>query len=129
MVLYTNVLGKRKYLLIESKDNVFGFPKGHIEINESEKECAERECFEETSIHPTIQPFFRKKIKYTLPNGNEKEVIYFIGKYENQIAKHNDGFENFDYVLVSYEKAIELLSFENLKHVLEEAEKFLRMIV
>ena len=49
VVLYTYKLGKRNYLLIK-KDNIYGFPKGHIEENETEKECAIRECFEETSI-------------------------------------------------------------------------------
>ena len=129
VILYTNIHGKRHYLMIESKDNVFGFPKGHIEGNETEKECAVRECIEETSINPTLQPFFRKKIQYVLPNGNEKEVVYFVGNYENQVAKHHEGFENFEYVLLPYEQAMSILTFDNLKIVLEEAEKFLRMIV
>ena len=127
VILYTYVLGKRYYLLIQSKDDIFSFPKGHIEENETEKECAIRECFEETSIHPVLQPFFKKIIYYNLPNGNHKEVIFFLGKYENEEPKHNVGFENYDYNLVPYDKAYQLLTFDNLKNILVEAENFLNM--
>ena len=127
VILYTYVLGKRYYLLIQSKDNVFGYPKGHIEENETEKECAIRECFEETSITPILQPFFRKSISYRLANGNQKEVVFFLGKYEDEEPKHNEGFEFFDYALVPYDKAYQYLTFENLKNILSEAEKFLNM--
>ena len=127
VILYTYVSGKRNYLLIQSKDNIFGFPKGHIEENETEKQCALRECYEETSIQPTLQPFFRKVITYGLANGNQKEVTFFLGKYEDDIPKHNIGFEYFDYVLVPYDKAYQLITFDNLKNILDKAENFLNM--
>lgn len=126
VILYTYKLGKRYYLLIK-KDNIYSFPKGHIEENETEKECAIRECFEETSIKPILQPFFRKSIFYDLSNGNNKEVIFFIGKYENEEPKHNEGFEHFEYVLLPYDKTLQILTFDNLKNVLIEAEKFLNI--
>ena len=126
VVLYTYKLGKRNYLLIK-KDNIYSFPKGHIEENETEKECAIRECFEETSIKPILQPFFKKSISYGLSNGDDKEVLFFIGKYENEEPKHNEGFEQFEYVLVPYDKAYQLLTFDNLKNVLVEADKFLNI--
>ena len=127
VILYTYILGKRNYLLIKSKDDIFSFPKGHIEDSESEKECALRECYEETSIRPILQPFFRKSIMYSLPNGNIKEVVFFLGKYEKGEPKHNEGYENYDYVLVPYDKAYQLLSFDNLKNIIIEAENFLNM--
>lgn len=128
VILYTIIHQKRYYLLIQSDDRIVGFPKGHIEQNETEKECALRECEEETSIIATLRPFFRKMIRYPVSKGNEKQVVYFVGYYENQNAQHHEGFEHFSYLSLPYEKALEALSFENTKEVLIEAEKFLKML-
>ena len=128
VILYTIKNGKRHYLLIQSKDGIVGFPKGHIEENESEKECAIRECKEETGIDCSLHAFFRKSITYTLQNGKVKEVVFFVGKYENQVPCHMDGFEKFEYLSVKYEQTLKLLTFDNLKIIFEEAEKFLRMV-
>ena len=128
IILYTTIYNKRHYLLIQSNDGVVGFPKGHIEGNETEKECALRECEEETSIVAKLKPFFRKVVQYPVSKGNEKQVVYFIGYFKNQEAKHNHGFEHFEYLLCPYEKALEVLTFENTKEVLKEAEKFLKLI-
>ena len=128
IILYTIIHSKRYYLLIQSNDGIVGFPKGHIEANETEKECALRECKEETSIVAQLKPFFRKVVQYPISKGNEKQVVYFIGYFENQKAKHNEGYEHFNYLLCPYEKAYDLLTFENTKEVLVEAEKFLKLI-
>lgn len=128
IILYTIIHSKRYYLMIQSNDGVVGFPKGHIEANETEKECALRECEEETSIVAQLKPFFRKVVQYPISKGNEKQVVYFIGYFENQKAKHNEGYEHFNYLLCPYEKAYDLLTFENTKEVLVEAEKFLKLI-
>ena len=128
IILYTIKNRKRHYLLIQSSDGVVGFPKGHVEGNESEKDCALRECKEETSIDATLKPFFRKSVRYSISKGNEKEVVYFIGYFENQKAKHNEGYENFEYLLVPFKKAYESLTFENTREVLVEAENFLKLI-
>ena len=45
-VLFTTEKGIKKFLLVES--NYFGFPKGHVEENETEQETALREIKEET---------------------------------------------------------------------------------
>lgn len=128
IILYTTIHNRRYYLLIQSSDGVVGFPKGHIEVNETEKECALRECEEETSIKARLRPFFRKMVQYPISKSKEKQVVYFIGYFENQEAKHKEGYENFDYLLCSYDKACDLLTFENTKEVLVEAEKFLKLI-
>lgn len=128
IILYTIMNHKRYYVLIQSKDKVAGFPKGHIEPGESEKECALRECKEETSIVPHLKPFFRKEIRYRLSNGNEKKVVYFIGYFEHQKPTHNQGFEKFDYLTLPYEEALNTITFDNTKEALIEAEKFLKLI-
>ena len=49
-VVFTNDSGQRKYLIIKSLNGIYGFPKGHIEINETELEAAKREILEELKL-------------------------------------------------------------------------------
>ncbi|MDR3049188.1 MAG: NUDIX domain-containing protein [Elusimicrobiota bacterium] len=50
-IVYKKEGGKILFLIVHSKrNNEWGFPKGHIEKGESEKETAKREIFEETGI-------------------------------------------------------------------------------
>ena len=58
-VLFTTEKGIKKFLLVES--NYFGFPKGHVEENETEQETALREIKEETGVDATIIPGFRER--------------------------------------------------------------------
>ena len=50
VIVFKRDRGKLKYLVIKSFTGVHGFPKGHIEAGESEKEAAIREVLEETGL-------------------------------------------------------------------------------
>ncbi len=125
-VVYTWENGEMKYLLIKSPNGDVGFPKGHIEFGETEEVAALREIFEETSVKAELVHGFEETITYTMPNGKVKTVVYFVGKYENQVPKHNEGFEDNQYMLLGYEDALAALTFENAKEVLKKANVFLR---
>ena len=124
IILYTFIEGIRYYLLISNNDEI-GFPKGHLEIGETERECALREVFEETSIIPIIDNTFYQSVIYYMPNHKQKYVVYFLDYFENQLPKHQDGFEYFDYLLLTYEEALKSLSHDNLKKILINAESIL----
>ena len=49
------VFNDNKVLIVKSLNGVYGFPKGHIEENETDVECAIRETFEETGIEVKIE--------------------------------------------------------------------------
>ena len=92
---YTIKNGTVCYLLVKAKDDGYcGFPKGHVEKNESEEETALRETLEETSIHTQINSAFRYEISYQMGNGNTKTVVYFLAKFQNQTPKRNKDFED-----------------------------------
>ena len=122
---YTIKDGVRHYLLIKNRhDSSCGFPKGHVEANESETETALRETWEETSIKPIIDSSFRYEMSYRLSNGNRKTVVYFLAKFENQRPHRNQGFENFEYLLLPFDEAYQALTFENARQMLIAARNF-----
>ncbi len=125
-VVYRLVDGEFRYLLIRSPNGDVGFPKGHIEFGETEEVAALREIFEETSVKAELVDGFRETLTYTMPNGKMKTVVYFCGKYENQIPKHNEGFEDNQYIILGYEEALVALTFDNAKEVLKKVNLFLQ---
>ena len=123
-VLFTVTDGEPKYLLIRARDGYCGFPKGHMEQGETEEETAFRETWEETSIKPIIDSSFRYEMSYRLSNGNRKTDVYFLAKFENQKPHRNQGFENFEYLLLPFDEAYQALTFENARQMLIAARNF-----
>ena len=114
------------YLLVKAKDDGYcGFPKGHVEKDESEIETALRETLEVTSIQVSIHPNFRYAITYEINNGINKTVVYYLASFQNQAPKRYKEFEDFEYLLLPFDKAYQELTFENTKQMLKSANEFL----
>ncbi len=126
-VVYTEIEGERRYLLIRAGRTGIncGFPKGHMEIGETEEATALREVWEETSVRAELCPGFKEDSTYTMPNGHVKNVTYFLAAYKNQTPHHNSGYEHNDYLLLPYEPALATLSYPAAKAILRKAEAFL----
>ncbi len=123
-VLYTVVNGEVLYLLIKADSNSdVGFPKGHVEPWETEKDAAAREIYEETSVKAEIKEGFRRETDYTMPGGIHKTVVYFTAEYHGQAPKHNEGFEHSEYLLLPFKEAYAALTFDNTKEILTLAHK------
>jgi len=126
---YTIINETVYYLLVKAKDDGYcGFPKGHVETDESEEETALRETLEETSIKVQINSKFRYEISYQTDNGNTKTVVYFLAKFQNQTPKRNKDFEDFAYLMLQFEEAYQQLTFENAKQMLKAANVFLTTV-
>ena len=114
------------YLLVKAKDDGYcGFPKGHVELEESEEETAFRETLEETSISVVINQKFRYEITYQMDNGVKKTVVYYLASFQDQSPKRNNNYEDFEYLLLPFDKAYKKLTFENTKEMLKRANEFL----
>lgn len=126
-VVISREKGDVRYLIIESREGIFGFPKGHAEGNETEMETAIREIFEETGLKPDFIEGFRAEQEYPLPRkkGVIKKVVYFLAEYENQeIIPQEKELKSAR--LLKYDDAINLLQFQNAKDVLTLADKFIK---
>ena len=126
MVLVTRENGEERYLLIQNENGICGLPKGHMEAGENETETALREVWEETSIRPELIPGFREEIRYSMSNGNDKKVVFYLGRFSHQMPARNEGFEQFNFLLLPFRQAYDRLSFANTKGVLKRADAFLR---
>ena len=122
------------FLLIYSKrNNEWGFPKGHMESNETELETAKREIKEETGITDLIfVNNFRccdiYKIKGTLSTTKNriinKKVIYYLantredfkGSVDDEIGQHK---------WLKCKDCIKYLKYEKQKELIKNAFLFL----
>ncbi|VEU82309.1 bis(5'-nucleosyl)-tetraphosphatase [Acholeplasma hippikon] len=90
-IVYTESEGKILYLLAQNKNGGhFGFPKGHVEKDESIIETAHREVYEETGIMFEIVTDKMQTSTYLMPNGIYKDVYYFLGKATNTKIRKQD---------------------------------------
>lgn len=125
-VAYKQIENANYYLIIKSLSGDVGFPKGHMEQGESELETAIRELKEETGIDVNVIPGFRRQIEYELRRAPDtiKQSVYFLGECisDNIVCQEAEVTEA---GFVSYEDALKLLTFEETKNILEDAEKFL----
>ena len=113
-------------MIIRSKGGVHGFPKGHVERDETERETALREIREEVGLRVRLFDGFRTEVERPLPKkpGVIKTIVYFVAEYAGQEIRPQptelSGAE-----LLSYEEAMAVLEFDTAKRVLNEANAFL----
>lgn len=126
-VVYKKVQDTCCYLIIRANNGEYGFPKGHMENAESELETAVRELREETNLDVRVIPGFRWQLEYPFPNKPDvmKIAVFFIGECigEDIICQEAEVAEA---MFVSFKRAIELLSFEDTRQVLKEADAFIQ---
>jgi 8-oxo-dGTP pyrophosphatase MutT (NUDIX family) len=127
------------YLLLKSRAGHWTFPKGHTEKGESDEETFRREIKEETCITKLeVIPGFLNRTKYFyVAKGEErqerkgcgrscrifKRVYYYLA--ETEVDKITLCNENVDYAWLTYEEALERVSYSNCKNILIKAHNFL----
>lgn len=121
-VMFTRENGIKKYLLIKNDSGHIGFPKGHIEYNESEAQTAQREVYEETGLKITVNPQTRQEYTYKTLNSSIKNCVYFCNEFTNQSIKIQQE-EISQSWLVPFDEAMKLLNFPEDRLILEKADK------
>ena len=103
-----------------------GFPKGHMESGESELETAIRELKEETGVDVKVIQDFRRQIEYELRRVPDtiKQSVYFLGECTSDIIICQES-EVAEASFVSYQDALKILTYEETKNILKDAEIFI----
>lgn len=118
----TIIIENNKVLLIQQTDNAWGFPKGHIENNETEQETAIRETKEETNLDVEIISNKKYIINYKINNEIDKEVVLFLAKKTpDKIKKQDEEIKNIRWVDLN--QAFDIITYENTKDIYKEVLK------
>lgn len=129
VVIFRRENDKIEYLIIRQKnDSHWGYPKGHVEERETERETALREVKEETGLSINIMDNFRVKDKYFINGNTMKEVIFFLGKaVDNSVNMQYE--EISDYKWADVNLAMQLLTYESSKKILYKADLYIKNIL
>ncbi|WP_204121907.1 MULTISPECIES: bis(5'-nucleosyl)-tetraphosphatase [Levilactobacillus] len=125
-VVYRLVDNQIQYLLLKSATSHFwGFPKGHVEGDETDLQTAVREIKEETSLVVAINPEFHADLDYDMKNGHHKHVVLYTSLVpaDSEIKRQVEEISEFGWF--DYKIARERLSYDNLKGLLDQANTYL----
>lgn len=137
--MYRESGGEILYLLLKYKNGHWDFPKGHVELDETEEETLRRETEEETGITELeIIPGFVSENKYSyLARGKErkrriesgngvwvfKKVVFYIAKTNEEKVMLSD--EHVDFMWLDYKEALRYVTYGNMRKKFKRAHKFL----
>lgn len=110
----TICINNEKVLIIKQMQGFYGFPKGHVEIGETEVETAIRETKEETNIDVVVDEDLRFPLSYIVNDNIDKEVVYFVAKPLNSFITIQES-ELLDAKWVNIEDVESILTFDNLR--------------
>ena len=116
-----------KYLLIKSRHGHWEFPKGKIEESESLKQAAIREVKEEVEMSVVPIEGFEAVTEYFYQLGSrsiDKKVYFFVGQAPSLAVSLSDEHEAYEWL--DFNNAIERLSFESSREILDLADTFIR---
>ena len=113
------IIKENDIFLIKQKSGFYGFPKGHMEEFESEKETAIREVKEETNLDVEIDANKRYTMEYVTDKGTLKQVVLFIAKCTGGEIKAQECEVN-DIKWLDFDEAIETITYDNTRELFKE---------
>lgn len=115
-----------RVLVVKHNKGHYGFPKGHVEENETEEETALRETKEETNCDVEIIKGFRETITYSPKEEVTKDVVFFVGRPLSHDIKPQEK-EISDTLFVPIKEVYVLLTgFKDMIEILKKAEVFIK---
>ena len=126
VVVYFKEDHKVLYLTLHYQAGHWDFPKGHVEENEKLQQTALRETKEETNLEVDLHPDFKKSLSYFYRREGllvSKTVYFFLGQSQTKKVKLSS--EHIGYKWLTYEEALDILTYDNAKEILKKAHEFL----
>lgn len=124
IILFSMEKNSYKFLLVEDKKNGhIGFPKGHIEFGETEKETAVREVLSKTGICVKISEQFRSEYVYATSENTRERFVYFLAEYDGHIPKIDDS-RNLAALSLTFDEAVKKLDYPQDIILLMEARDY-----
>ena len=126
-VVFTRESGDIRYVIIKSREGIYGLPKGHMEAGETEEQTALREILEETGLAVRLVDGFRTETSHPFKKQGEeriKHVTYFLAEYEGQTPRRQES-EVDGITLMDFATAIAAIQFEDTRGVVTAANDFL----
>lgn len=116
------IIRDNEVLLVQQNKGHWGFPKGHVEGEETEKQTALREVKEETNLDVNIINDKRYVITYETDKHKLKDVVFFLAEPKsNDISRQE--IEIKDIQWFKYKDALEMLTYKNTAEVFKAVMK------
>ena len=127
VVFYKSKTSTRILLVKNNNGRYWSFPKGHIEIGETEKQTAAREIKEETSLDVEIKEGFREVSEYCPFGRIHKKVVLFLAQaFTDNVNVQEE--EIAEYVWADLQQARKLCTYENDLRIINKAETAIKLI-
>ncbi len=129
-VVYHERDGNLRYLLLQYGAGHWGFPKGHIEGDETKLETMAREVEEETAIgrgDQMVVEGFEEQTQYNFQRGKtlvNKTVYFFLVRSTTDQVRISH--EHKDFAWLPYGDALDRITFQDPKRILRAAHEVLR---
>lgn len=113
------ILNEGKVLLVKHNVGHWGFPKGHMEKDETELQTAIREVKEETNLDVEIQERKRYIDEYYSSEDTFKQVVYFLATCKNMnVQKQEAKIAQIEWVPIK--EAVNKITYENTKKLFKQ---------
>lgn len=80
VIPYRNTESNTEYLIVQQTNRQWSFPKGHMDMGETEKQTALRELNEEIGLTAVLDNRPPVVVEYALSPQVKKQVLFFLGK-------------------------------------------------
>lgn len=126
-IIFRRNENKIQYLIVESVlHHTWGFPKGHLEKGETEREAAIREVAEEVGLHPKFNFEFKRQIEYVTEENTIKKVDFFLSEFVEDQKVVDQVEEILNSKWISLKQAKEYLpKGRGLYEILQAAEEYI----
>ena len=123
-VIYRTRGGVNEFLILQQKkSHTWSFPKGHMEMFESERQTAIREVGEEAGYRVNLARNFRHEIRYSIANSVHKSVILYLAKVRGKPTIQKSEISSYKWVDAAGAKEV---LFSNYHPILDAAEEYIK---